>query len=80
MQYYKRHFGTPIRSRGWEYYRLHSDGCYDYWHPGIGWCEPVSNNWRIYLLRCPSEYVEISEFEILVTLGVRALKGETNED
>ena len=65
--YHKKYYGV---GRGYEYYRVHSDEHFDYWHPGIGWCKPVVSN----KIRNYPEYVEISKLEILVALGAEAVK------
>lgn len=67
MEFYKRFFGKQL----WEYYRIHSDGCYDYWHPGLGWMEPVHNKWGHAITT--GKYVVVDKLEVLVVLGVKAL-------
>jgi hypothetical protein len=69
MKYFKRNLNNAC----WMYYRF--DGSfYDYWH---------ATEWRHSLCSTsipPLPMEEVSRLEILVALGARALKGETNED
>jgi len=59
------------------YYRS-AGGCfYDYWH-ATEWRHSLCMYRSTSLPPLPME--EVSKLEILVALGVRALKGETNED
>jgi hypothetical protein len=71
MKYYKRYFESNIPSRGWDYYRVHSDGCFDYWnHSYEWWSEPIFNCWGLW---GDGEAEEISLLEIIIVLGAKAL-------
>lgn len=68
MRYYKIWFGEE----GWEYYQLHSDDSYAYWHKLFQVWKDTTMSWEA--RTCFHDEVEVSKLEIIAVLGARALK------
>lgn len=64
-KYYKIWYGSE---EGWEYYRLHSDNSYAFWHKEFRtWIYATSIPWEARIIF--HDEVEISKLEMLVMNG-----------
>jgi hypothetical protein len=68
--------------RPWRYYKVYSNGDHSFWHSDESWHLNIVMNsqqhvrWKGYI----DSSLEASKLEILLVLGVKAVKGEDEEE